>query len=130
VQDPLPILIGAKGERRMLKVVAEYGDLWNAWGTPETIAHKSAVLDRWCAEIGRDPKEIQRTAQAMTTLRDPGPAAGSRPLIGGSRDRLAAAVAEYRAIGLDELLIPDDLLGDSGAERLAAMDVILDLVRN
>ncbi len=33
VQDPLPIMIGAKGEKRMLKVVAEYADAWNAWGT-------------------------------------------------------------------------------------------------
>ena len=27
----------------------------------ETLIHKKAVLDRWCAEIGRDPSEIERS---------------------------------------------------------------------
>jgi alkanesulfonate monooxygenase SsuD/methylene tetrahydromethanopterin reductase-like flavin-dependent oxidoreductase (luciferase family) len=126
VQNPLPVLIGAKGEKRMLKVVAEHADLWNCWGTPEVIAHKSKVLDEWCAEVGRDPKEIQRTAQAVTTLRDAGPVGA--PFIGGSPERLAEAVEHYREIGLDELIIPDDLLGE-GDRRLEDMNVILDVVR-
>jgi alkanesulfonate monooxygenase SsuD/methylene tetrahydromethanopterin reductase-like flavin-dependent oxidoreductase (luciferase family) len=109
-------------------VVAEYADAWNAWGDPDVIAHKSAVLDGHCAELGRDPKEIQRTAQAVVSLREV-PDQGGRPFIGGSPQRLADAMARYREIGLDELIIPDDLLGDTGAERLAAMDTILGLAR-
>lgn len=35
VQQPLPLLIGGDGERRMLRVVAQYADQWNAWTTPE-----------------------------------------------------------------------------------------------
>src|SRR5262245_47503632 len=68
VQDPLPILIGGGGERRMLRIVARYADVWNTWGTPDVIAHKSAVLDGYCAEIGREPKAIARTAQALTVV--------------------------------------------------------------
>jgi hypothetical protein len=49
-------------------------------------------------------------------------------VIGGSRAELADTVAQYREIGLDELIIPDELLG-TGAAKLAAMDVILDVVR-
>ena len=127
VQQPLPILIGAKGEKRMLGVVAQYADLWNAWGTPDLIAHKSKVLDEHCARIGRDPSEIQRTAQALTVVDAPKPDI-ERPVIGGSRAELADTIAEYRAIGLDELIVPDAMLG-TGADRLRAMDVILSLVR-
>jgi hypothetical protein len=36
--------------------------MWNALGDPESYAHKSKILDEWCRRIGRDPKEIERTA--------------------------------------------------------------------
>jgi probable F420-dependent oxidoreductase len=58
----LPILIGGSGEKVTLRLVAEYGDAWNTFGPPANFAAKSAVLDRWCAELGRNPKEIERTA--------------------------------------------------------------------
>ncbi|MEU4427987.1 LLM class flavin-dependent oxidoreductase [Actinoplanes sp. NPDC024001] len=128
VQDPLPILIGAKGEKRMLRVVAEYADMWNAWGLPDLIAHKSAVLDRHCADLGRDPKNIARTAQALVVVNGPLPENTPVPVIGGSKQRLADAIAEYRAIGLDELIIPDWLFAP-GAERFKAMDTVLRLAR-
>ncbi|GIF07369.1 TIGR03560 family F420-dependent LLM class oxidoreductase [Actinoplanes siamensis] len=128
VQDRLPIMIGAKGEKRMLGVVAEYADQWNTWGLPETIAHKSAVLDRFCAERGRDPKSIARTAQALTVVNGPLPEGLALPAIGGSPERLADAIAEYRVAGLDELIVPDGFLG-TGAEKLKAMDTVLSLVR-
>lgn len=57
----LPILIGGSGERVTLRLVAEHADAWNTFGPPENFAHKSAVLDRWCAEVGRDPATIERT---------------------------------------------------------------------
>ena len=126
VQEPMPILIGAKGEKRMLRVVAEYADEWNCWGGPELIAHKSALIDEHCAALGRDPKTIARSAQALTTLREAPDQAG-RAVIGGSPELLAEAVEHYREIGLDELIIPDDLLG-TGAQRLKDMDVIRDIV--
>jgi F420-dependent oxidoreductase-like protein len=127
VQEPLPILIGGGGERRMLRIVAEYADMWNTWGRPELIAHKSAILDERCAELGRDPKAIARTAQAVTVVDGPIPEGLSMPVIGGSPEQLADTVAEYRAIGLDELIIPDGLLGQ-GADKLKAMDTIRTIV--
>lgn len=57
----LPILIGGSGEKVTLKLTAQYADAWNSFGPPAAFAHKNAVLDRWCAEIGRDPAEIERT---------------------------------------------------------------------
>lgn len=128
VQDPLPIMIGAKGEKRMLGVVAKYADQWNTWGLPSLIAHKSAVLDRFCADIGRDPQSIARTAQALTVVDGPLPEGLPMPAIGGSPAKLADDIAEYRAAGLDELIIPDGFLG-TGPEKLKNMDTVLSLVR-
>jgi len=128
VQDPLPILIGGSGERRMLGIVARYADAWNTWGRPDLIAHKSAVLDRFCAEQGREPKSIARTAQALTVVDGPVPEGLSMPVIGGSPEELARDIAGYRELGLDELIVPDGLLG-TGAGRRKAMDTILALVR-
>jgi probable F420-dependent oxidoreductase len=59
---PMPILIGGGGEKVTLRLVAEYAQMWNGMGSPEEYAHKSKVLDEWCHKIGRDPKEIERTA--------------------------------------------------------------------
>jgi probable F420-dependent oxidoreductase len=59
--DDIPLMIGGSGEKVTLKIVAERADLWNSFGPPENFAHKNAVLDQWCAEVGRDPSAIDRT---------------------------------------------------------------------
>jgi len=41
--------------------------MWNALGTPDEYAHKSKVLDEWCNKIGRNPIEIERTANVNVT---------------------------------------------------------------
>ncbi|MEU4620491.1 TIGR03560 family F420-dependent LLM class oxidoreductase [Actinoplanes sp. NPDC023801] len=128
VQDPLPIMIGAKGEKRMLRVVAEYADLWNTWGLPELIAHKSRVLDEHCAAVGRDPRAIGRTAQALVVVDGPLPGDLPVPVYGGTPASVAATIEAYRELGLDELIIPDGLLG-TGAARLNSMDTILKITK-
>ena len=57
----LPILVGGSGERVTLRLVAEHADGWNAFGPAESFAKKNAILDQWCAEVGRDPRTIERT---------------------------------------------------------------------
>lgn len=57
----LPILIGGSGEKVTLRLVAEHADAWNSFGPPEQFAAKNAVLDDWCARVGRDPGDIERT---------------------------------------------------------------------
>ena len=59
---PMPILIGGGGEKVTLRLVAEHAQMWNALGDPDEYARKSGILDEWCHRIGRDPKEIERTA--------------------------------------------------------------------
>jgi probable F420-dependent oxidoreductase len=57
----IPLLIGGGGEKVTLRIVAEQADMWNSFGPPENFAHKNAVLDEWCAKVGRDPKAVIRT---------------------------------------------------------------------
>jgi len=59
----LPILIGGKGEKVTLRLVAEHADAWNSFGPPENYARLSGILDEWCDKVGRDPGQIERTVQ-------------------------------------------------------------------
>jgi probable F420-dependent oxidoreductase len=61
VRNPIPILIGGGGEKVTLKLTAQYASIWNGFGPPESFKHKCSVLDGWCAELGRDPQEIERS---------------------------------------------------------------------
>ena len=61
VNGKLPILIGGSGEKVTLRIVAEQADGWNTFGPIDNFVHKSEVLDRHCAEVGRDPRAIERT---------------------------------------------------------------------
>jgi alkanesulfonate monooxygenase SsuD/methylene tetrahydromethanopterin reductase-like flavin-dependent oxidoreductase (luciferase family) len=60
VNGRLPLLIGSSG-KRMLKMVAEHANIWNAIGPAATVGATSRILDANCTEIGRDPKEIARS---------------------------------------------------------------------
>jgi F420-dependent oxidoreductase-like protein len=55
------IMIGGGGEKRTLRLVAQYADLCNVTGNVGTLARKIEVLHRHCADVGRDPAEIRVT---------------------------------------------------------------------
>jgi F420-dependent oxidoreductase-like protein len=70
VQGHLPIMIGGSGERKTLRTVARYADMWNGMGPLDTMRHKVEVLRQHCADVGRDPSEIQFTLGIKPTIRD------------------------------------------------------------
>ncbi len=57
----VPIMIGGGGERKTLRLVAQYGDAANVFGGPEKIHHKWDVLRRHCEAVGRPYDEIERS---------------------------------------------------------------------
>lgn len=63
VRNPLPILIGGGGEKVTLRIVAQHAHIWNGQGDPEVVGRKNRILDDWCAKVGRDPKEIERSVE-------------------------------------------------------------------
>ena len=67
---PMPILIGAGGEKVMLRLVAEHADMWHSFGDADVYRHKSAVLAEHCAAIERDPDEIEHTWDMTPELLD------------------------------------------------------------
>ena len=58
---PMPLLIAGVGERRTLRLVAQYADGWHAEfpSRPQQLVPKIDALRRWCDEVGRDPGEIE-----------------------------------------------------------------------
>jgi F420-dependent oxidoreductase-like protein len=114
VQDHLPLMIGGGGERKTLRIAAQHADLWNGFGTPETIAHKLAVLRDHCAAVGRDPAAILSTVSLGLVIRDD-PAAvqervreideanhGDGVWLGpsGSAEEVAQGLAAYCRVGV------------------------------
>jgi probable F420-dependent oxidoreductase len=69
----IPILIGGGGEKKTLRLVAEHATTWHGFGDPDTLRHKNTVLDQWCAEIGRNPAEIERSTGAQEGPEQLGP---------------------------------------------------------
>ena len=128
VQRPLPLLIGGGGEQVTLKITARWADEWNVWGTPETLEQKMAILDGHCRALGRDPRTIQRSAVALLFMSDD-PAYLERmrstkmqqAAIIGTVDEVAATVARYAALGVDELIVPDFTLGPK-AQKIATLN--------
>ena len=58
---PIPLLIAGSGERRTLRLVARHADIWHTFADGQDFVRKAGVLDRYCAQIGRDPGEIERS---------------------------------------------------------------------
>lgn len=66
IQEPVPILVGGGGEKRTLRMVAQYAHASNLIGDLDTIRHKIDVLRAHCADVGRDPDEITVTTLEPT----------------------------------------------------------------
>lgn len=131
VQRPLPLLIGGGGEKVTMRIAAQYADEWNVWGTPETLRRKMAVLDQHCRDLGRDPKTLKRSAQALLFLSDD-PAVLERaragmgmPVTAGSVDELRETMRQYAEAGVDEIVVPDRTLGRDAAQKKATMDRVI-----
>jgi alkanesulfonate monooxygenase SsuD/methylene tetrahydromethanopterin reductase-like flavin-dependent oxidoreductase (luciferase family) len=116
-------LIGGGGEKVTMRIAARYADEWNVWGDVETLRRKMEILDAHCEEVGRHPREIQRSAAAMLFLSDDGDfiekiRAGSPggPILAGNVEEVTETVRAYAGAGVDELVIPDFNLGPTEAK--------------
>jgi len=124
IQDHLPIMIGGGGEQKTLRIVARHADLWNVFGTPETVARKDAILRRHCEEVGRDQAEIERSLGCKVTIRATEAeaekvrqatlahnrtpmerVAGDVSFWTGSPEQIADTILSYRRVGFDTFIV-------------------------
>jgi F420-dependent oxidoreductase-like protein len=68
VRGDIPILIGGSGERKTLRLVAQYADGCNLFGDPDRIRHLLGVLEGHCENVGRDPGEITKTGMGIVVI--------------------------------------------------------------
>jgi F420-dependent oxidoreductase-like protein len=120
LQDPLPLLVGGGGERVTLRIVAQWADEWNTWGTPDVLARKIQILERHCSSLGRDPATIRKSAQAIVVPDAPGietvPAPGF-PQIAGTAAELREQLTRYADAGVDEFIVSDSSAGRGRAKK-------------
>ena len=134
LRGDLPILIGGSGEKKTLRMVAQYADASNVFGDPEKIKHLMGVLDAHCERLGRDPKAIKRTKLGVLVIADTHEAAQAKaaPLrehmpaeqfdavvLAGDPDGIAEQVAAHREAGLDGILVSLPDVGDLETLELA-----------
>jgi F420-dependent oxidoreductase-like protein len=116
----VPLLVGGRGRRRTLPLVARTADAWNTYAAPEEYTERAAVLDAACREIGRDPRSIHRSVNVNVVVRrspddaraafravldrhDPQPGEEALDAAGPPED-IARLVAAYAALGVDQVI--------------------------
>ena len=120
IQQPhAPIMVGGGGEKRTLRTCARYGDIMNVDGPPDFVRRKIEVLERHCADIGRDPAEIKKTIQLTCVIQDdPEKAAMWRERYGGNMtpeererdlaigppERIVEVLKRYEEAGVEEAI--------------------------
>jgi F420-dependent oxidoreductase-like protein len=95
-----PVLIGGSGERKTLRLVAQYADACNVFGGPAQVRHLMEVLDGHCERLGRDPATITRTRLGTLVL-------GS-----SHEDALARRDAMLAERGVQWDTLPDEVKAD------------------
>ncbi len=143
VQTHLPILVGGSGPRKTLRTVALRADAWNTAGYLDQVREKVAILERHCADVGRDPATIERTVSFPIVIRnDPTEAErnfatrlahngasspGEVPVLLGSPTAVADAIRPYLDLGFSTVIVrtpaPYDL---ETIERIGEVQALLD----
>ena len=124
----VPIMVGGGGERKTLRIVAQYADACNVFGTPEGIARKYAILAEHCAAVGRDPDEIERST--LQNLRVATGVAGTEKLgtarVGGTETpaEVVDRFGELSDAGAQHVIVGMRGLPDPRALELIGRDVI------
>jgi F420-dependent oxidoreductase-like protein len=125
------IMIGGGGEKRTLRLVARYADQCNLTGDAATLAHKISVLRGHCAEVGRDPGEVevtwmtplilttsdQNTAEVREMLAAAAPAEETAGFTIGQLHEVPGLVAGHIEAGADQVIfsVPFATASDIGA---------------
>lgn len=113
LQERMPLLVGGKGEKRTMRIAARFADQWNAWTSPDVLAHKVEVLRRHADDAGRDAAEIHVSTQGLLFLSTDESWLAQhrsddtqRPVLVGTPEEVVETVGRFGAAGADELIVP------------------------
>jgi len=132
-----PIMVGTTGEK-MLRLTAKYADIWNRYlvfdnSNASAIPPLRAAVNAACAEVGRDPATLGRTASVLIDFKDnpAEPPIFNRPhanptAITGSPEEMAAQLRAFAAEGISHIQIWTSPRTVEGIERLAPVLEALD----
>lgn len=139
IQDPLPIIVGGSGEKVTLKLVAKYASGCNLFGDLETVTKRVAILHQHCADVGRDPSDVEVThlgevlvgrdrkdlRERVERLRpsNQGPAKFEAAVNAGTIDDHHAHFSALAATGVDTAIVSTRDLGSE-----TALPVLADLI--
>ncbi len=120
IRGDIPIVVGGSGERKTLRMVAQYADGCNVFGDDPKVRHLMGVLDDHCEKLGRDPSEITKTRLAVLVIAPTHDAAQAKAaalpdnidpsrVLTGDPDGIAQQIQEYLDAGVDGLtfVLPD-----------------------
>ena len=88
-------MVGGGGEKKTLRLVAQYADACNVFGSPEAIARKYEILRQHCLAVGRDPDEIERST--LQNIDPVLPGGGGRRASSGSSSGSATSPTPARS---------------------------------
>jgi probable F420-dependent oxidoreductase len=116
-----PLLVGGEGPR-MLKLTAQYADLWNTgyMGQPDTMAAPLARIEAACREVGRDPATLGITALIglwFPDLQAKQPSFFDKPLT-GTVEEIAAAMRGYAELGVQHIMFQYEPYTQEALRRL------------
>ena len=119
-----PIMVGGGGERKTLRLVAQYADATNVFGGPAAIHHKYEVLARHCEDVGRSYDEIERTTlQSVRISADGAPGTESPAQVVDRFGELADAGAQHVIFSVRDVWQTDrlELIGRDVAPHLRSL---------
>ena len=116
-----PLMVGAEGPR-MLRLAAQYADLWNTGytGKPETMAEPLRKIEAACLEVGRDPATLGVTALVglwFPDLQPKKPAFFDNPLTGTAQE-MATAMRGYAELGVQQIMFQCEPYVPEALQRL------------
>jgi F420-dependent oxidoreductase-like protein len=121
LRGDIPILVGGSGERKTLRMVAQYADGCNFFGDPERARHLLGVLEDHCERLERDPSEITKTSMSSIVIAETEKGVQARlealRSVGVSEQRIAA----IRAGTPEQILERAHALRDVGIEGLTVV---------
>jgi len=117
-----PLMVGSEGGPRMLKLTAQYADLWNTgyMGKPETLADRRAKLEAACHKVRRDPATLGITALIglwFPDLQANKPKFFDNPLTGTAQE-IAATMRGYRELGVQHIMFQCEPYSPEARQRL------------